>query len=740
MRTPSINLSPQKSQLFSDAAIRTFEEDELNRGVLAKTLAQFLYEHSAQESFVIGVQGPWGTGKSSVKNLCKQSLKHDFNHEHVIDFNPWQYINHEQLTQSFFDELIARLKVLKVNAEREIAAYSLFYRAGAPLLMSLMPLVFRLMSPDPHNAAEAAGIAAGASVAKGSLESIGSLLSGLEAFFKNEQQKRPFSVLRDEIEKKLAGLTKPIVVFMDDIDRLNSTEIKAVFQFVKTVANLPHVIYVLSYQRETVVSALTTSDYDGSSYLEKLVQFTFDLPTVEGPVLQRLIKTRLAKHFLSGDVSDEILPEWNELIDILRIDTVRKTNRLLNSAVFHKELLKMSDYLEVNELDLLMLEAIRVFEPNVYLEMYSRQQSVFCNPSYKYGFWKQFKNKPGGENDALEEILTLAKDRLFVRKAFSFLFPSLSDALNEGAKAKLVQTKSRADELEDELLSKFRIAHSLNFPRYFLLTLPVVDITQTEIVNLLKQCHHPEKFVSLMKQFEKRSVVSAVLERLHAQRRFIEETDLHSYARCLIRWAEYSKEYEQIEQMCFSACENIADANARIDALKMMIDDGENQITLYAFARRIVLRKEHFAFATKRKQVELVNCLLTRLRSLNVNSELWKKERSFLLLFWWYRLSKKEAKQFALRLMKKRNLFFRIAGALFEYGAPNYRKSAEHFDSGLAEFFSDGNFVREWCKIFPVLPLNFTRRLKPYDAATLEAIRRIHPKTIPTIRQRTRAK
>jgi hypothetical protein len=75
----------------------------------------------------------------------------------------------------------------------------------------------------------------------------------------------------------LAALSRRIVVFIDDLDRLEPTEIAEVLRLVRAVADFPNVIYVLSYDSNAVTSALEAvlEIEDGTEYLEKFIQVNF---------------------------------------------------------------------------------------------------------------------------------------------------------------------------------------------------------------------------------------------------------------------------------------------------------------------------------------------------------------------------------------------------------------------------------------------------------------------------------
>lgn len=58
-----------------DAAIRYFNEDQYGYGVLAESLDNSILLLDNKESAVIGIEGAWGTGKTSLLNLLLIALK-----------------------------------------------------------------------------------------------------------------------------------------------------------------------------------------------------------------------------------------------------------------------------------------------------------------------------------------------------------------------------------------------------------------------------------------------------------------------------------------------------------------------------------------------------------------------------------------------------------------------------------------------------------------------------------------
>lgn len=92
--------------LFSaDRPISTLIEDRLGRRGFSEELAAAIRGWKRRDSLVVALYGPWGTGKSSIKNMIIDALRAAPQGASVVDFNPWQVANRAQLSEAFFDEV-----------------------------------------------------------------------------------------------------------------------------------------------------------------------------------------------------------------------------------------------------------------------------------------------------------------------------------------------------------------------------------------------------------------------------------------------------------------------------------------------------------------------------------------------------------------------------------------------------------------------------------------------------------
>ena len=158
----------------------------------------------------------------------------------VIDFNPWMFSGSDQLVDFFFTQIGAELKIKNKRHFRKIA--KLLQKYGG----ILRPAFQLILSPR-----------AGA---------VGDLIASAAGTMSTD---RSVQEVIDDITKALSKLEEPIVVIIDDIDRLTKIEIREIFKLVRLTASFPNIIYLLAFDRERVEQALSEDGISGRAYLEK---------------------------------------------------------------------------------------------------------------------------------------------------------------------------------------------------------------------------------------------------------------------------------------------------------------------------------------------------------------------------------------------------------------------------------------------------------------------------------------
>lgn len=318
----------------SDKPLTKPRDDRLAYSPFAERLAESLLAMAPADGFVVALYGSWGSGKTTAVNFIVHYLENGPEDERpiIIHFNPWWFSGRENLIRAFFDQLQAaltgRLKSGWRRTRRHLAQF-----AG---LVSEAPIPY-------------------ASTGK---------------IFKRVIEPRQPDIyeLKRSIAATLEKLDKHIVIVIDDIDRLTPEEIRQLFRVIKAVADFPNVLYLLAFDREMVVKALTEKqDLPGDQYLEKIVQVPIDLPAPDRTALQAMLSERLDT--ILRDTPEELFDQdyWQNVylggIDLF-IATPRDVVRLANAISItytHHEIRG-----EVNAVDFIALEVIRLFQPSVY--------------------------------------------------------------------------------------------------------------------------------------------------------------------------------------------------------------------------------------------------------------------------------------------------------------------------------------------------------------------------------------
>jgi predicted KAP-like P-loop ATPase len=262
---------PEFGYLQSDEPITRRAEDRLNRAHLAEAIADQVINSPRDQGFVIAINGPWGSGKTSVMNMIEEAVRERSNAV-ILRFNPWLFSGTEQLVVRFLQELGAQLgeKADQTNDTRlrEIGERLASYGEV------LVPLVW-LPVVGPW------------------LARVGSLAKAVGGRKRKEKPVPSVLAQRQRVRDVLARLDRRIVVFLDDLDRVEPDQTRDVVRLIKLIADFPNVTYLLAYDAEKVAAALGPEVAAGREYVEKIVQVTHDLPEISDEPLVRLLQTEL---------------------------------------------------------------------------------------------------------------------------------------------------------------------------------------------------------------------------------------------------------------------------------------------------------------------------------------------------------------------------------------------------------------------------------------------------------------
>lgn len=437
-----------KQTFMPDAPIAEPSLDLFKRWPFAQRLAQIISSRTDPSSIVIGIYGAWGEGKTTVLNFIEYELKKS---EAIIcvKFNPWRFTNETVLIMSFFQTLAEALD-RKLSSPKERIGEVVNKYAGlvAPLSLNLPGI----------------GFSPGQSIAE-----LGKQLSSVDT-----------EKLRVRIQDMLKEEGKRVVVFMDDIDRLDKTEIQAVFKLVKLTADFNQVAYVMAFDDKMVAAALqeqyasATGDA-GRYFLEKIIQVPLSLPQADQISLRQLCFQGVdqalndAQVSLSESQAQDFVRHFVDGIEI-RLKNPRMCKRYANALTFAMPILKG----EVNVVDLLLIEGIRVFYPDLY-ETIKQNPNIFSGSLSERQDTKLIKEKTEA---VLEKALELysGEEKRRAKELIQELFPKLKGIFGN---------IHYGGSWEDRWSTEQRIASGEYFARYFTYSIPAGDISDQAINDFL---------------------------------------------------------------------------------------------------------------------------------------------------------------------------------------------------------------------------------------------------------------
>lgn len=310
------------------------------------------------------------------------------------------------------------------------------------------------------------------------------------------------TTLRHELEK----LEAPVLVIIDDIDRLTKREIRLLVQLVKGNANFPNVVYLLLYQKNIVADALDkiTSE-EGEDFLRKIVQVELEVPAAPDHKLRQMFQDGIYRIWPRGAFPwDHRQNErWRKTFEDAVwpfFCTPRDVKRFLSVYEFYFEAQINDGVLEVNPIDLVLLETLRTFDPEAYEAVsraFQKQRNIFLEIQFDI---KEARDRFVLGIKALIDERGLDESRKRRLKALlNGLFPQASE-----------HAASNSEEWNRDL----RICYAGHFPKYFQLAPDPGDVSAALLARIAAVESDREQARTLLQDAIRSGAFVALLGRL----------------------------------------------------------------------------------------------------------------------------------------------------------------------------------------------------------------------------------
>lgn len=506
------SMSEHERRFSVDRPIASRGDDKLSRAGFAQALADAICGWHGEDSLVVGLCGPWGAGKSSVKNLMVEAIagRPETDRPHVIDFNAWAVSGEGALGSSLLERIADQLGSGKNEGDKN-AASLLRKLAKKAAIAGGLGAVARWVALGAGAAMEAHGVPGAGAVATGVAAIGANAAAGMK-----EIRDGALAVATDlsgtdsadDVKRKAAELlrrgARNVVVFVDDVDRLTTDEIRLLFRMIKVNVDLPRLVFVVLYQRDVVERALEDNVVvSGRDFLAKIVQASFDLPAVSREQLRRVLFSGLNELIERREVARAFnQDQWQWLF--WKIDpffqTLRDVHRVVSTLSLHFGLFTRTGAMEVNPVDLIGLEVLRTFEPEVYraLPEFKSELTDEREP-FRYHQGDQWKQRIATAFQELQKRISPGRQEI-TAELLKELFPILGTSHQDPEQAE-----------RDLRLCAGRI-----FERYFFFDVPPGGLSQAQMDRILGCLADREALTREMLALAEQKLLDELLERLEA--------------------------------------------------------------------------------------------------------------------------------------------------------------------------------------------------------------------------------
>ncbi|HWM93429.1 MAG TPA: P-loop NTPase fold protein [Thermoanaerobaculia bacterium] len=388
-------------QAAAHRAITSPNQDRLGREGFVRRLAQALVrDETSATGLVVGLTGPWGSGKSSILSLLHQHIAKKHPSAVLVRFDPWLVSGRDDLIAQFFREL--REAMPKEGKTRDN------FSKLREDLDNYVEEISSLVDLIPWTSVRA-------------LVRVGISIRGRKSKVRSSLLGR-----REQLFKSLANIRVPIVAFIDEVDRLDDDEIRLMAQLVRSIADFPQISYILAYDADRVAQALGKNFGDspllsGRSYIEKIVQLQVPIPHALPEEISALLITSLESiaveaGWATGWKEDR---RFCELLSILvpdHISTLRDVFRLATAIRVREAMVRG----EVYWVDILAFCAFELKSPSETALLRNNPGLVVRDTHYSLdrSRWEM----EGREHKPAELIYTDATERQRMSRLLEFTF------------------------------------------------------------------------------------------------------------------------------------------------------------------------------------------------------------------------------------------------------------------------------------------------------------------------------
>ncbi|HIZ89118.1 MAG TPA: KAP family NTPase [Candidatus Mucispirillum faecigallinarum] len=259
-----------------DNITKAFEPDYLNRKALAVEWTDALLPTKLNHHLVISVSGDWGTGKTYLAKNWHKYLEEQGYFTCYIDAHKKDYAE---------DPLLVFVEELNANINQ-------YYKENMGFWWKVRNKIPVLKNKVPKLLINASTLIAGVEV--GLVINVIRILIQLTQNFLSSKIKdklKYFALYEKYISDFKAALTKfttlfdkPVVIFIDELDRSNPKFVVKLIEQLKHIFEIPNLAFILTVNKKELsntIKGIYGSEMDGYAYYKKFTTHDFTLYPIE---------------------------------------------------------------------------------------------------------------------------------------------------------------------------------------------------------------------------------------------------------------------------------------------------------------------------------------------------------------------------------------------------------------------------------------------------------------------------
>lgn len=306
--------------------------DLLNRSEVVDAIADTLNTSKFNERLVIGINGKWGSGKTTIIELACQKVRNNRATIIIRNFDPWLSDNKEAIVRNLFTRIFKEadlgLTTFEINK---------FIRSILGAVLGKQTNWFTFLNTDDT---------------------------------------RSLANMQQDLERLLLNQNKKIVIVIDNLDRIEPRNVLFMLNIVNNVLTFKNVIIILSYDLEVLRESLDNVDVN-KEFVSKIVQQEYHVPLLESVKTERIFYDalnvfgrkygRTSESYMDDlkQVSQEVFKDESDLRDF---------KRWFNSGLLaEKKQFQIFDFI-----DYLVISYLKFRHNDVYL-LLSNNLGILCN-------------------------------------------------------------------------------------------------------------------------------------------------------------------------------------------------------------------------------------------------------------------------------------------------------------------------------------------------------------------------